>query len=376
MRIAVWSSWINAEGAGEIVIGIELIKEMQKAGHEILVLSQMKTPSKGFLPEDIKCCFLSQKQYSLFSIETIKANLQFRKEINTFKPDIILYIGSLWFFVLRKFLTRKDRKIKTIVWEHGHYFFLTNKKKSLKIIARKIAAKKADQLVVLTQRDKHFYLENCKCKNTPVVIPNFVRQEFIKAKSVGFITRKKQVLFSGRLADVKQVDKLIKIWNSIRNNTNITEQWKLVIAGDGPEKQYLQEMIKSLNINNIEFLGYVKNPFDIYTESQILVMTSKLEGLPLVLIEGLFADLPLIAFDCNCGPADIIDDGKTGFLIPVDDEKVFAEKLLLLMTNDKLREQFSENTKESRKKFFPESIMSLWEKILNELNYHVNPGIG
>lgn len=376
MKIAVWSSWINAEGAGEIIIGIELIKELQKAGHEILVLSQMKTPSKGFLPEDIKCCFLSQKQYSLFSIETIKANLQFRKEINTFKPDIILYIGSLWFFVLRKFLTRKDRKIKTIVWEHGHYFFLTNKKKSLKIIARKIAAKKADQLVVLTQRDKHFYLENCKCKNTPVVIPNFVRQEFIKAKSTGFITRKKQVLFSGRLADVKQVDKLIKIWNSIRNNTNITEQWKLVIAGDGPEKQYLQKMVKSLKINNIEFIGRVRNILNVYLDSQLLVMTSKLEGLPLVLIEGLFCDLPLIAFDCNCGPADIIDNGHTGFLILEGDDSGFAEKLTLLMANDELRKQFSENTKESRKKFLPESIMSLWEKILNELNYHVNPGIG
>lgn len=373
MKIAVWSSWINAEGAGEIIIGIELIKELQKVGHEILVLSQMKTPTKGFLPEDIKCCFLSQKQYSLFSIETIKANLKFRKEINEFKPDLILYIGSLWFFVLRKFLTRKDRKIKTIVWEHGNYFSL-DKRKILKLIARKTAAKKADQLVVLTKRDKYFYLENCKCKNTPVVIPNFVRSDF-KDKDTNFLNRKKQVLFVGRLDKNKQSDKLISIWNSLKTQ-NTTKIWNLVIAGDGPEKQHLQEMVKSLNINNIEFLGYIKNPFDIYTESQIFVMTSKLEGLPLVLIEGLFADLPLIAFDCNCGPADIIDDGKTGFLIPVDDEKVFAEKLLLLMTNDKLREQFSENTKESRKKFLPESIMSLWEKLLNELNSHINPGIG
>lgn len=367
MKIAVWSSWINAEGAGEIIIGIELIKVLQSQGHDILVLSQMKTPTKGSLPANVKCTFLSQKQYSLFSIETIKANLKFRKEINAFKPDLILYIGSLWFFVLRKFLTKKDRKIKTIVWEHGHYFFLTNKRKSLKIIARRIAAKKADQLVVLTQRDKHFYLDNCKCKNTPVVIPNFVRQEFIATKHIDLLTRKKQVLYSGRLADVKQVDRLIRIWNSLRKNTHTLQEWNLVIAGDGPEKQHLQEMVKSLDINNIEFLGYVKNLFDIYTESQILVMTSKLEGLPLVLIEGLFSDLPLIAFDCNCGPADIIDNGKTGFLISIDDEKVFAEKLLLLMTNDKLREQFSENTKESRKKFLPENVFKLWINLLDEL---------
>lgn len=374
MKIAVWSSWINAEGAGEIIIGIELIKELQKAGHEILVLSQMKTPSKGFLPEDIKCCFLSQKQYSLFSIETIKANLQFRKEINTFKPDIILYIGSLWFFVLRKFLTRKDRKIKTIVWEHGNYFSL-DKRKILKLIARKAAAKKADQLVVLTQRDKHFYLENCKCKHIPVVIPNFIRSEFINKESKNILHREKQIVFVGRLDKNKQPDKLINIWNSIKAK-NFTKEWKLIIVGDGPERCNLQNMITMLKINNIKILGHVKSPLDIYMNSQIMVMTSKLEGLPLVLIEGLFCDLPLIAFNCNCGPADIIDNGHTGFLIPEGDDSGFAEKLTLLMANDELRKQFSENTKESRKKFLPESIMSLWEKILNELNYHVNPGIG
>lgn len=374
MKIAVWSSWINAEGAGEIIIGIELIKELQKAGHEILVLSQMKTPSKGFLPEDIKCCFLSQKQYSLFSIETIKANLQFRKEINTFKSDIILYIGSLWFFVLRKFLTRKDRKIKTIVWEHGNYFSL-DKRKILKLIARKAAAKKADQLVVLTQRDKHFYLENCKCKHIPVVIPNFIRSEFINKESKNILHREKQIVFVGRLDKNKQPDKLINIWNSIKAK-NFTKEWKLIIVGDGPERCNLQNMITMLKINNIKILGHVKSPLDIYMNSQIMVMTSKLEGLPLVLIEGLFCDLPLIAFNCNCGPADIIDNGHTGFLIPEGDDSGFAEKLTLLMANDELRKQFSENTKESRKKFLPESIMSLWEKILNELNYHVNPGIG
>lgn len=374
MKIAVWSSWINAEGAGEIIIGIELIKELQKAGHEILVLSQMKTPTKGFLPANVKCTFLSQKQYSLFSIETIKANLQFRKEINTFKPDIILYIGSLWFFVLRKFLTRKDRKIKTIVWEHGNYFSL-DKRKILKLIARKAAAKKADQLVVLTQRDKHFYLENCKCKHIPVVIPNFIRSEFINKESKNILHREKQIVFVGRLDKNKQPDKLINIWNSIKAK-NFTKEWKLIIVGDGPERCNLQNMITMLKINNIKILGHVKSPLDIYMNSQIMVMTSKLEGLPLVLIEGLFCDLPLIAFDCNCGPADIIDNGHTGFLILEGDDSGFAEKLTLLMANDELRKQFSENTKESRKKFLPESIMSLWEKILNELNYHVNPGIG
>lgn len=366
MKIAVWSSWINSEVSGEVNIGIEVIKALKKEGHEILVLSQMKSPSKGFLPEDISCVFLSSKKYSLFSFEAIKACLHFRKEIKEFRPDLILYIGSLWFFVLRQFLTFRDRKIKTIVWEHGHYFFLTKKRPYFKILARKVAAKKADRLVVLTQRDRNFYLKNCKCKYPPVVIPNFIRHEFIKENQKNILNRKKQVLYSGRLADVKQVDKLVKIWDSMKNNIKMKE-WSLIILGDGPEKESLQEMVRSLKICNIKFLGHVKNPIDIYRESQILVMTSKLEGLPLVLIEGLFSDLPLISFDCDCGPADIIDDGETGFLIPVGDENEFADRLSLLMQNDDLRLQFSQKTLVTRKRFLPETILPLWKDLINDL---------
>ena len=365
MKIAVWSSWINSEVSGEVNIGIEVIKALKKEGHEILVLSQMKSPSKGFLPEDISCVFLSSKKYSLFSFEAIKACLHFRKEIKEFRPDLILYIGSLWFFVLRQFLTFRDRKIKTIVWEHGNYFSL-DKRKTLKLIARQTAAKRADRLVVLTKRDKEFYLANCNCKHDPIVIPNFIREQFIKGDSKSILCRKKQVLFVGRLDKNKQVDKLINIWQKVMQS-KILDKWKLIVIGSGAEKKSLEETVKEKNLPKIEFFGHIQDPFNIFEDSQILVMTSKKEGLPLVLIEGLFCDLPLISFDCDCGPADIIDDGETGFLIPVGDENEFADRLSLLMQNDDLRLQFSQKTLVTRKRFLPETILPLWKDLINDL---------
>ncbi len=217
MKIAVWSSWINSVVSGEVNIGIEVIKHLKSEGHEILVLSQMKSPSKGFLPEEIPCVFLSQKKYPLFSFETLKANYRFRKEIKKFNPDVILYIGVFWFFILRWFLFGLKNKAKTIVWEHGNFHFLVGKRHFLKIYARKTAAAKADRLVVLTHLDKQFYESNCYCKNTPIVISNFVRDEFLKNISAQkkVTERKKQILFAGRMANVKQVDKLINIWHKI-----------------------------------------------------------------------------------------------------------------------------------------------------------------
>ena len=69
MKIAVWSSWINSVVSGEVNIGIEVIKHLKSEGHEILVLSQMKSPSKGFLPEEIPCVFLSQKNIRYFLLK-------------------------------------------------------------------------------------------------------------------------------------------------------------------------------------------------------------------------------------------------------------------------------------------------------------------
>ncbi len=120
-------------------------------------------------------------------------------------------------------------------------------------------------------------------------------------------------------------------------------------------------------IKNVKFLGHILSPHAIFKESQILVLTSAFEGLPLVLIEGLFFSLPEVSFDCPCGPADIIDDGQNGFLIPCFDEDLFAEKLLQLMEDDSLRERFSLRTKEKSSSFLPENIMPLWDHLLKSL---------
>ena len=127
---------------------------------------------------------------------------------------------------------------------------------------------------------------------------------------------------------------------------------------------------KELSVNHsniVEKYKDKKSPHAIFKESQILVLTSAFEGLPLVLIEGLFFSLPEVSFDCPCGPADIIDDGQNGFLIPCFDEDLFAEKLLQLMEDDSLRERFSLRAKEKSSSFLPENIMPLWDHLLKSL---------
>ena len=88
----------------------------------------------------------------------------------------------------------------------------------------------------------------------------------------------------------------------------------------------------------------------------------------MVLIEGLCFGLAEVSFDCPCGPEEIIEDGKNGFIIKDFDKIRFAEKLSELMGNDKMREEFSVRSKELSRKYLPENILPQWEALFEELS--------
>lgn len=342
------------------IAALDMLTELRKLNCEIHIFSQMDFHNEDFTTE-LPVTYLSKRNFSLFSLSNIRASLKFRKEIKKYSPDVILFVGALWFFFIRIFLF--GLKKRTIVWEHSNYNS-HYKRKYLKILARQIAARKADRLVVLTERAKNLYMKYCRCKKEPQVIPNFINLNRITSGGDPLLTRKKQIIFSGRFEREKQIDKLVNIWEKVQPQI---PEWELVLIGTGTLFDEIQNEIREKKLKKILLMGYQKDPGKYYSDSQIMVLTSREEGLPLVLIEGLFADLPIVAFDCDCGPADIIDDGKNGFLIPCYDENLFAQKLLQLMKDDRLREQFACHAKEKRKQFLPEAVMPLWDHLLQEM---------
>ena len=229
-----------------------------------------------------------------------------------------------------------------------------------------MAVRKADAVVLLTEEDKQ-YLENHTTKKRAklLVIPNVIRTDLIGKRDLKpVLNRPKQILFIGRLARQKQVPELIKIWSLIEKNH---PQWELVIVGDGAERPLIEKKIEELHLRQVKLIGKTTDVFLYYRESQILVLSSAFEGLPLVLIEGLFFDLPEVSFDCPCGPDEIIEDGKNGFIIKDFNKIRFAEKLSELMRNDKMREEFSVRSKKLSRKYLPENILPQWEKLFAEL---------
>src|SRR5262249_42756316 len=104
---------------------------------------------------------------------------------------------------------------------------------------------------------------------------------------------------------------------------------RLIALGDGPERPALERLIASLGLGDcVDLLGHRPNPFAFMARASLFVMSSRFEGMPSVLIEALACGCPLVSTDCPSGPAEILDKGRFGALVPVGDAERLAEAIL------------------------------------------------
>ena len=215
--------------------------------------------------------------------------------------------------------------------------------------------RKFDRFVVLTEEDKGYWgnLSNM------CVIAN---ANSFESESTALLDNK-QVLAVGRFDYQKGFDDLIKIWDKVATQF---PEWKLNIYGHGPLKEEYQRLIESLNLGeSVQLHNPTKDIKNIYLKHSILVMTSRYEGLPMVLLEGQVCGLPMVSMSCKCGPKDIINEGINGFLISEGDQDKFADKLMLLMDDETLRKKMGRSASENSKRFSENEIMKKWIELFD-----------
>ncbi|HCO5162040.1 glycosyltransferase [Escherichia coli] len=164
------------------------------------------------------------------------------------------------------------------------------------------------------------------------------------------------ILFVGRLEKQKGIDKLVRIINYV---LDIEKDVTIKIIGNGSLVSLLKE-IKRRPGTEIIHLPEVDNMAEHYQNSRMLILTSNYEGFPNVLIEALGSGIPVISFDCPSGPAEIIDDGKNGFLIPVDDYDYYVDRIFFLLKNN-LNSYIPEKIENGEK-----DLLSLYNEVSNE----------
>lgn len=179
--------------------------------------------------------------------------------------------------------------------------------------------------------------------------------------------KKKQVLILTRFEEFsKNILSALRIWKILETN-NAIEGWELIIAGYGKDEDVLKKFIKLHSLKNIKFYGKVTDPRSLYAESSVFMMTSKYEGFGMTLIESMqFGCVPL-AYDSFSTVHDILVDGYNGYIVPAFDEICYSKKLLLLISNNTIRNNMAIAALSYSQKFNIETIGEAWCNILDGL---------
>ena len=274
------------------------------------------------------------------------------------KPDIVIPFstttnGSI--IIIAKLLN-----IKVIASEHSNHK-VGLKSPSICFIKRLIY-KMTDYLMVLTQRDVDDYYGNF-IKNI-VVMPNPLA--LISVNYTNEYQREKTILAVGNVSrwKPKGFDNLLSIFANIQNRI---PEYRLVIAGGG-DPTYLKQICLELNIENkVEFLGEVNDIEHYLKKASVFTLTSRWEGLPMVLIEAMSQGLPCVAYDCFTGPGDIITNGKDGILVNDQNKEDFGQELISLIKSEKKQTSLSKEAINTVKKYEVNTILDEWEKLLNKV---------
>ncbi len=165
----------------------------------------------------------------------------------------------------------------------------------------------------------------------------------------------------GRLVEIKDYPAMFAALAQIRRTVGA----RLAILGEGPLRGMLEAHAKSLGLGDaIAFLGYDKNPYRYLKAARVVIQSSRAEGLPGVLIQGLACGTPVVATDCDHGPREVVRDGVDGYLTPVGDPSALAARVLHVLRDSALRARLGAAGAEGARRFSIASSMQRYHAAL------------
>ncbi|MEK7116785.1 MAG: glycosyltransferase family 4 protein [Patescibacteria group bacterium] len=258
-----------------------------------------------------------------------------KKMINKYIHDIVsaqdpFELGFVAWLLAKKY------KLKLQIQIHGDYFGSPYWRKEsflngLRYYLGKFLLKKADSVRVVSKRTKDSLIKLGLMSEKIMVVPIYSP---ISEKDLSEKNKKENNKFifltAGRLVNVKNISLQIQVMKEvIKNYSNIN----LLIAGDGPERNKLENLSKKLKIENkIKFLGWQNNLEEFYKQADAFLLTSNYEGWGMVVVEAASFGLPIIMTDVGCA-GEIIENKESGIIIKVDDEKALAAAMIKLIQN-------------------------------------------
>lgn len=327
--------------------------------HNIIMIDQVTYPFGGKLFNVGK---LKNKSNDLFN--KIMRFYKFKRYVEQQNFDLLIdfRFRVVYFqeFFIYKFIYKLP-KIQTVHSGRYHSYLF-----KYKILSNHFF-KKMDKIITVSSEqqkliEKELGFTNIQTIYNPIDI-EFINRFCKNEKSLEFDFE--YIVAVGRLAESKQLDKLIKSYL-------LTDLPKLnvhlVIVGSGPEIKNLEHIIREkLASKYIHLVGQIDNPYLIIKNAKFLVQTSLFEGFPMILIESLSCETPVIAFDCFSGPNEIIINGENGILVFNQDFELLKIAINKMASDKDFYYYCKSNTIDSVRKFDINCIGPEWKHLILEI---------
>lgn len=306
-----------------------------------------------------------------FGISVIDFNS--RKTIYTFFNSLFLLKNSKNFFLfvfspeaqtliglISIFITIKGKIITRNINTLSKIFSLSNLNKTYFFFYSYILRRVYDISALILNQSRGMHEDFIKLfpsyRNSSRILYNALSKEKEHSQKINLTDRNNFIICAGRLTYQKRFDHAIKAFKLISDRVH----YDLYIFGDGEERKTLEELVLNLGISSrVKFFGNVSNLSDYLVKARVLILTSRYEGFPNIILESLKFGTPVVSYDCESGPSELIFNGLNGYLVPNSDIKQLANQILTALIFDWNYYNISKTVDKYRFESFKESLNKL-----------------
>ena len=338
-----------------------LANGLSAAGYDVVLVEyyQSDKPEIYSIASDVERISMYSSPVSMTKALITGGIGRLRAVLRKEKPDVLIAAGALFFPI--SVLSVRGLCTKVICWEHSDPNGVYDHK--FQAISRWIGIHWANACVVLTDDAYKTYLGK-GCNHLLRRIYNPIDPDLLNKRGA-YSESSHKIITVGRLEYQKNMQAAIEVASKLLPQF---PDWEWHIYGEGPERANLEQLIERRGLSRqLKLMGRSSSLYEKYIDYSFLVLTSRYEGFPMVLLEGMGAGLPLISFDVPTGPNEIIESGINGFLAKALDVEEMTDMVRKLIECPEIRVSMSKANSQRASFFSFNSFLNQWMELFEEL---------
>ena len=359
---------------GSGVVATELGKGLALKGHSVHFITYKQPFRLDSFHPNISYHEVSFENYALFQYPPYETALASRMvDVVQFEKLDILHVHyaiphASAAYLAQQILKEKGIKIPFITTLHGTDITLVGKDKSFLPVVE-FSINKSDGVTAVSHSLKKDTLDSFQIHNEIEVIHNFINlKRFLKIEKPHFRKLVAQdneriLIHISNFRKVKRAEDVIKMFNFLVREIPS----KLLMVGDGPERQKCEELCRDLKIcDNVKFLGKQEAVEELFAISDLMILPSESESFGLAALEAMACQVPVVSSNAG-GLPELIVDGENGYMCNVGDVSSMAEVAKKILSSDQTLSDFKKNAYRTAQKFDIEVILPQYENLYKKV---------